>query len=191
MKYLAIPNDSKIEMIRDFFNQNDIQFFEYSNPEERMLTEIVCDSLDNVLAEHGLSSDDLSIKLEDSIIDRATSLLSSSQHTFKELEDYSLEVVKETFEEKVDLNVLNDWSEEANLSKSILLYICDRIREFYKKPNFNIKECFKIFQEQCSLWDSPEEFCEYMSSDMDCTVEMVKEFNNFFELENGEYLACM
>lgn len=191
MKYLAIVNDSKMDMVREFLKENDISFFEYSNSEERMLVETVCDSLDVVLAEHDLSSDDLTIEVEDKIIDRATELLLSSQHTFKELEHYSLEVVRETFDEKLDLNALKDWSDETKLSKSILLNICNKMREFYEEPNFNTKECFKLFQDCCSIWNSPEEFYEYMSSDIDCTVEMVKEFNNFFELENGTYLACM
>lgn len=191
MKYLAIANNGKMDMVREFLKENGISFFEYSNPEERMLVETVCDSLDVVLTEHDLSSNDLTVELEDKIIDRATELLLSSQHTFKELEDYSLEVVKETFEEKLDLNTLKDWSDETKLSKSILLDICNKMREFYEKPNFSTKECFKLFQDCCSIWDSPEEFCEYMSGDMDCTVEMVKGFNNFFELENGTYLACM
>lgn len=190
MKYLAIVNDEKIGMVEKFLKDNDISFFSYGNVEERLVIEVVCDSLDSVLGEHSLSSDDIT-SVEDSIIDRATELLLESQHTFKELENYSVEVVKEVFEEKVNLKVLDAWASETDFSKSDILEICNKISEAYDISEYNMEEYYKKYQDCCSIWSTLEEFCSYMSQDEPYTIEMAKNANYLFELNNGEYLACM
>ena len=188
MKYLAITNDNEMKMIKEFLEKNNISFFEYSSPEERMLVEIVCDSLDMALNEYNLSADDIS-ELEDKIIDKAVEKLVESDDTFKELEEFSLEITKETLEEELDLGILTNWSYETTLSKSVLLNICDIIRDFYKTPDIDISECFEIFKSCCSIWDSPEEFCDYMSEGI--FKVSTDELNNFFVIGENLYLACM
>lgn len=191
MKYLGITNEDNMEIVREFLEKNNISFYEFSSPEERMLTESVCNILDNELPKYGLSSEDLSVELESSIIDKSVEEVLNDSQAFQELDEYILETVRETIEEEIDFGILSDWTEETGLNNSILLKVCNIIREFYETPDIDILECFEKFQNCCSIWNSSKEFYEYMSEGSGDVVESIEELNNFFEIESGVYLACM